>query len=98
MAAEVCVSTGRDGGGSDRHGAGRARWTVGADGIGTRLWSGEPVQMPTGRLHAVDGVGLLQGRAVCRAPVVLLDPADWRWPGDGSDEWPLCPDCTALTR
>lgn len=98
MGAEVSVSPGRDEAGPDRLGGGRGRWTVGADGIGTRLWSGEPVQMPTGRLHAVDGVGLLVGRAICRAPVVLLDPADWRWPDDASDEWPLCRTCAALTR
>jgi hypothetical protein len=98
MDSEVSVSTGRDEAGPDRPRGGRGLWTVGADGIGTRLWSGEPVQMPTGRLHAVDGVGLLVGRAVCRAPVVLLDPADWRWPDDGSDEWPLCRTCAALTR
>jgi hypothetical protein len=56
------------------------------------------VQMPAGRLHAVDAEGLLVGRAVCRAPVVLLDPVDWRWPDDGSDEWPLCRICQAMTR
>ncbi len=97
MGAEVSVSTGRDECGPDHREAGQARWTVGADGIGTRLWSGEPVRMPTGRLHAVAGEGLLHGRAVCRAPVVLLDPHDWRWPDDGSDEWPLCRTCAALT-
>lgn len=75
-----------------------AWWTVGADGLGTHLWSGDPVEMPAGRLHAVTGEGLLLGRAVCLAPVVLLDPVDWRWPDDGCDEWPLCWICHALTR
>jgi hypothetical protein len=98
MDPEVSVSTGRDEGGADRPGGGQDRWTVGADGLGTRLWSGEPVLMPTGRLHAVDDKGLLHGRSVCQAPVVLLDPADWRWPDDGSEEWPLCRLCVALTR
>lgn len=91
------VTTSHDEGTPDRHDAGQAQWTVGADGIGTRLWSGEPVQMPTGRLHAVSSDGLVAGRAVCLTPVVLLDPADWRWPDDGSDEWPLCWICHALT-
>lgn len=77
--------------------AGHVRWTVGADGLAPRLWSGEPVEMPTGLLHAVGGEGLLLGRAVCLVPVVLLDPADWRWPDDGGDEWPLCWICQALT-
>lgn len=74
-----------------------AGWTVGADGLAPRLWSGESVQMSTGRLHAVGGEGLLAGRAACLAPVVLLDPVDWRWPEDGDDEWPLCWICLALT-
>ncbi len=91
------VTTSHDEGTHDRRDAGPMHWTVGADGLGTRLWSGEPVQMPTGRLHAVGSEGLLVGRAVCRTPVVLLDPADWRWPDDGSDEWPLCRTCHALT-
>jgi hypothetical protein len=98
MGAEVSVSTGRDEDGPDRREAGQARWTVGADGLATRLWSGEPVQMPTGRLHAVDVEGLLHGHSVCQAPVVLLDPVDWRWPDDGSEEWPLCWICADLTR
>jgi hypothetical protein len=84
--------------GADGHEGGQVRWNVGAYGLRTHLWSGEPVQMPTGRLHAVDPEGLLVGRAVCRAPVVLLDPVDWRWPDDGSDEWPLCRICQAMTR
>jgi hypothetical protein len=72
-------------------------WTVGADVVEQRSWSGEWVLMPAGRLHAVSGAGLIAGRALCLAPVTLLDPADWRWPDDGSAEWPLCWICLALT-
>ena len=75
----------------------RSGWTVGADRIAARNWSGEVVQMPSGRLHAVSDPGLLQGQALCLAPVILLDPRDWRWPDDGDEEWPLCWDCLALT-
>jgi hypothetical protein len=39
---------------------------------------GEVVELPSGRLHAVSGAGLILGRAVCLAPVILLDPRDWR--------------------
>ncbi|HEV7188883.1 MAG TPA: hypothetical protein VGN28_13395 [Blastococcus sp.] len=78
--------------------AGQMRWTVGADGLEMRPWSGESVQMPTGRLHAVEPEGLFTGRAVCVAPIVLLDPVDWRWPEDVGEEWPLCWICLALTR
>jgi hypothetical protein len=53
--------------------------------------------MPAGRLHAVSGDGLVAGRAVCLAPVTLLDPIDWAWPDDGDREWPLCWSCLALT-
>ncbi|MBN1091516.1 hypothetical protein JKP75_02325 [Blastococcus sp. TML/M2B] len=91
------MTTGHDEG-ANRPETGRPRWIVGADGIGVRSWSGEPVEMPTGRLHAVDSAGFLVGRAVCMAPVVLLDPADWRWPDDTGDEWPRCWICHALTR
>lgn len=91
------AASGREEAASARDTAGRPRWTVGADGLAPRLWSGEPVEMPTGRLHAVSGAGLVPGRAVCLAPVVLLDPVDWRWPDDGDDEWPLCSICYALT-
>jgi hypothetical protein len=75
----------------------RSGWTVGADRIAPRDWSGEVVQMPSGRLHAVSDPGLIQGRALCLAPVTLLDPRDWRWPDDGDEDWPLCRTCLALT-
>jgi hypothetical protein len=76
---------------------GSGSWTVGADGIHSLPWSGERVDMPAGRLHAVSGVGLISGRALCLSPVTLLDPRDWRWPDDGAEEWPLCWICLALT-
>jgi hypothetical protein len=53
----------------------RSGWTAGADRIAARDWSGEVVQMPSGRLHAVSDPGLVQGRALCLAPVTLLDRA-----------------------
>jgi hypothetical protein len=77
--------------------SGQEQWTVGADGIQPRPWSGESVDMPTGRLHAVSGNGLVAGRGLCLAPVTLLDPIDWTWPDDGGPEWPLCWICLALT-
>ena len=72
-------------------------WIVGADRIAPRHWSGELVELPAGRLHAVGDAGLILGRAVCLAPVILLDPRDWRWPEDGGQDWPLCWICLTLT-
>ncbi|MCW2763564.1 MAG: hypothetical protein JWR85_3765 [Marmoricola sp.] len=77
--------------------AASGRWTVGADGVRPMPWSGGWVDMPAGRLHAVSGAGLVIGRALCLTPVTLLDPRDWRWPGDGDAEWTLCWICLALT-
>ena len=42
-------------------------WTVGTDRMAPRDWSGEVVQMPSGRLHAVSDPGLIVGRALCLA-------------------------------
>ena len=77
--------------------ANRTRWTVGADRTAPRDWSGEVVEMPSGRLHAVSDPGLIVGRALTPIPVTLLDPRDWRWPDDGEEEWSLCWICLALT-
>ena len=52
----------------------RSGWTVGADRIAPRDWSGEVVQMPSGWLHAVSGTDLIVGRALCLAPVTLPIP------------------------
>jgi hypothetical protein len=72
-------------------------WIAGADAVEPRLWSGRWADMPAGRLHAVSGPGLISGRALCLAPVTLLDPAEWKWPDDGDAERPLCWICLALT-
>ena len=72
-------------------------WTAGADAVRPAPGSGGPLALPVGRLHAVAAPGLLTGRARCCAPVVLLDPAVWRWPDDGTAESPLCWTCLALT-
>jgi hypothetical protein len=72
----------------------RGRWTVGADAVVRRSAVDEA---PTTRLHAVGADGLIAGRALCMAPVTLLDPALWTWPDDGDEDWPLCWVCLALT-
>jgi hypothetical protein len=69
--------------------SGGERWTAGADGIRAAV--------PVGRLHAVAARDLIAGRAVCRAPVLLLDPAGWHWPDDGGPDRPLCWTCLRLT-
>ena len=91
------MTTSQDEADHSREDAAQQAWTVGADGLAERLWSGESVLMPAGRLHAVSDEGLLAGRAVCLAPVVLLDPRDWRWPDDAAEEWPPCRTCVALS-
>jgi len=72
----------------------RGPWIVGVDVEPPRPWSGDT---PTSRLHAIGGAGLVVGRALCLAPVTLLDPALWTWPDDGDEQWPLCWVCLALT-
>ena len=73
---------------------GEGRWTVGVDVAAPRSpWGGTAPS----RLHAVGGAGLIAGRAVCLAPVTLLDPALWMWPDDGDEESPVCWVCLALT-
>ena len=73
---------------------GQDRWTVGVDTVAPRSpWGGTAPS----RLHAVGDTGLVAGRALCLAPVTLLDPALWVWPDDGDEEWPLCWVCLALT-
>jgi hypothetical protein len=73
---------------------GQVRWTVGVDAEAPRSPWGGPAPS---RLHAVGDTGLVAGRALCLAPVTLLDPALWVWPDDGDEEWPLCWVCLALT-
>jgi hypothetical protein len=90
----------------DNH-AERERWIVGADSVIRRprpahtrpVGAGRrsPTSVPVGRLHAVGDAGLLAGRALCLAPVTLLDPAQWRWPDDADELRPLCWTCLALT-
>ena len=53
--------------------------------------------MPDGRLHAVGAAGLIEGRALCLAPVTLMDPQHWTWPDDADEDRPLCWICLALT-
>ena len=73
---------------------GQDRWTVGVDAAAPRSpWGGTAPS----RLHAVGDAGLVAGRALCLAPVTLLDPALWTWPDDGDEESPLCWVCLALT-
>ena len=73
---------------------GQDRWTVGVDAEAPRSPWGGPAPS---RLHAVGDAGLVAGRALCLAPVTLLDPALWVWPDDGDEECPLCWVCLALT-
>ncbi len=73
---------------------GQDRWTVGVDVAAPNSPWGGPAPS---RLHAVGDAGLIAGRALCLAPVTLLDPALWVWPDDGDEEWPLCWVCLALT-
>ncbi len=73
---------------------GQDRCTVGVDAEAPRSPWGGPAPS---RLHAVGDAGLVAGRALCLAPVTLLDPALWVWPDDGDEEWPLCWVCLALT-
>ena len=48
-------------------------------------------------MSAAPSCPLILGRAVCLAPVILLDPRDWHWPDDGDQNWPPCWTCLTLT-
>jgi hypothetical protein len=78
----------------------RDHWTVGADALLSLEGDGGRLHVPMGQLHAVNDDGLIDGRSICQAPVILLDPAAWSWPDyadDNSATSQLCWDCLALT-
>jgi hypothetical protein len=79
------------------HESARDRWTAGADAVHPHPAGRGFGEVPSGRMHAVSDAGLIAGRALCLAPVQLLDPAVWRWPDDADETWPLCWTCLALT-
>ncbi|MGY1742957.1 MULTISPECIES: hypothetical protein [unclassified Blastococcus] len=72
-------------------------WTPGIEPATPRPGQPGAADAPQGRLHAVAADGLVTGMALCMTPVLLLDPAYWAWPDDGSSAWPLCWTCLALT-
>ena len=77
--------------------AARHRWTAGLDAEQPHAADDGALRTPSARLHAVSDPGLVSGRALCLAPVRLLDPALWHWPDDADEQWPLCWTCLALT-
>ena len=78
-----------------RRSAAADRWTVGVDTEAPRSpWGGTSPS----RLHAVGDAGLVAGRALCLAPVTLLDPAVWTWSGDDEEDEQLCWVCLTMTR